>query len=63
MDEPLILVTNDDGFDAPGLAALIEAVAPLGRTVVKVLAERLPLVMPPKDGALLKARFREALGT
>lgn len=33
-DRPLILVTNDDGFDAPGLAALIEAVEPLGRLIV-----------------------------
>jgi 5'-nucleotidase len=30
----LILVTNDDGYDAPGLAALIEAVSPLGELVV-----------------------------
>ena len=29
-----ILVTNDDGFDAPGIAALVEAVKPLGRVVV-----------------------------
>ena len=28
---------------------------------VKVLAEELPLVLPPKDGVLLKARFRAAL--
>lgn len=34
MDRPLILVTNDDGYDAPGLAALREAVAPLGEVVV-----------------------------
>lgn len=33
-DRPTILVTNDDGFDAPGLTALIEAVEPLGRLVV-----------------------------
>lgn len=33
-DRPKILVTNDDGFDAPGLAALIEAVEPLGDVVV-----------------------------
>jgi 5'-nucleotidase len=31
---PIILVTNDDGYDAPGLSALAEAVAPLGRVVV-----------------------------
>ena len=29
--------------------------------VVKVLPEKVPLVMPPKDGAFLKDRFRSAL--
>jgi thiamine pyrophosphate-dependent acetolactate synthase large subunit-like protein len=29
--------------------------------VVKVIPERLPLILPPRDGALLKARFRRAL--
>jgi len=29
-----ILVTNDDGYDAPGLRALAEALAPLGRVMV-----------------------------
>ena len=28
---------------------------------VKVLDEKLPLVLPPHDGALLKARFRRAV--
>jgi thiamine pyrophosphate-dependent acetolactate synthase large subunit-like protein len=28
---------------------------------VKVVAEKIPLVLPPRDGALLKARFRKAL--
>ena len=28
---------------------------------VKVLAEKLPLVLPPREGVLLKARFRRAL--
>jgi thiamine pyrophosphate-dependent acetolactate synthase large subunit-like protein len=28
---------------------------------VKVKAEKIPLVLPPRDGALLKARFRRAL--
>jgi 5'-nucleotidase len=31
---PLILVTNDDGFDSPGLAALVEAMSPLGEVLV-----------------------------
>ncbi len=33
-DSPCILLTNDDGYDAPGLAALIDALEPLGRVVV-----------------------------
>ena len=28
---------------------------------IKVLAEKLPLVLPPRDGSLLKSRFRKAL--
>lgn len=31
---PLILVTNDDGYDAPGIEALVRAVDPLGEVVV-----------------------------
>jgi 5'-nucleotidase len=31
---PLILITNDDGYDAPGLHALSAAVATLGRVIV-----------------------------
>ena len=31
---PLLLITNDDGFDAPGLQALVAAVEPIGRVVV-----------------------------
>lgn len=32
--QPIILVTNDDGFYAPGLKALVLAVSQLGRTVI-----------------------------
>lgn len=32
--QPNILVTNDDGIDSPGLHAVVEAIAPLGRVVV-----------------------------
>ncbi|MEN8199751.1 MAG: 5'/3'-nucleotidase SurE [Thermodesulfobacteriota bacterium] len=32
--QPLILVTNDDGVNAPGIRALFEAMAPLGRPVM-----------------------------
>jgi len=31
---PLILATNDDGIDAPGLQALVETIAPFARVVV-----------------------------
>jgi 5'-nucleotidase len=31
---PLILVTNDDGFDSPGLAALVAALSEVGEVVV-----------------------------
>lgn len=34
MSKPLILVTNDDGVNAKGIAALIEMVKPYGRLVV-----------------------------
>jgi len=50
--------------DEPGFAAILPAV--LGAEgpvlhVVKVRAEELPLVLPPKDGVTLKDRFRRAL--
>ncbi|HQE92080.1 MAG TPA: 5'/3'-nucleotidase SurE [Anaerolineae bacterium] len=34
MTKPLILVTNDDGVDSPGLWAAVEAVAPFGEVLV-----------------------------
>lgn len=34
MDEPLILITNDDGVYSSGIFALQQAVSPLGKTVV-----------------------------
>ncbi len=33
-DRPIILVTNDDGINAPGIRALVEAVKDLGEVVV-----------------------------
>jgi len=33
-ERPCLLLTNDDGYDAPGLTALVEAVEPLGDVVV-----------------------------
>ena len=32
--KPLILITNDDGIDSPGLAALLPALAPLGDLLI-----------------------------
>lgn len=34
MNEPVLLVTNDDGVYAPGIRALFDAVRPLGRAVI-----------------------------
>jgi 5'-nucleotidase len=33
-DEKLILITNDDGVDAKGIHALVDAMSPLGRIVI-----------------------------
>ena len=42
-EEPIILVTNDDGFTAPGIHALVEAVKGLGKIVVVAPDKPLPL--------------------
>ncbi len=34
MDQPLILISNDDGITAPGIAALIASMKSLGRVIV-----------------------------
>ena len=41
-------------------AAIHRSAGPLFAQV-KVVAEKIPLVLPPRDGGLLKARFRRAL--
>jgi len=50
---------------APGelepLRAAIHAHPGPNFATVKVRAEKLPIILPPRDGALLKARFRRAL--
>jgi thiamine pyrophosphate-dependent acetolactate synthase large subunit-like protein len=54
-----LTVTHADGV--PTLrTAVREAAGPLF-AVVKVVAESPPLVLPPRDGALLSERFRHAL--
>jgi 5'-nucleotidase len=65
MGDSFILVTNDDGYDAPGLTALVEAVAPLGRVVV-VAPDReksgsshaLTLVRPLRAVRVAEDRYR-----
>ncbi len=59
------------GVDLAGVAAacrlkvcpwerIVETAGP-AFAVAKVMAEKIPLVLPPREGALLKARFRRAL--
>lgn len=52
-------VTGPEGL--PELREAIRARPGPGLAVVKVLPEKLPLTFPPKDGAFLKSRFRDAL--
>ena len=62
---PLVLVTNDDGFDAPGLHALVEAMNPLGRIVVvapdreqSATSHSLTLHVLSADSTLLHMRYQ-----
>jgi 5'/3'-nucleotidase len=64
-EAPLILVTNDDGYDAPGLAALVEAVLPVGEVVVVApdreqsgSAHALTLVRPLRAYKVADNRYR-----
>ena len=41
--------------------AMIKQAVELAFPQVKVIAEKLPLVLPPHDGVVLKDRFRAAL--
>jgi len=59
------------GFASATLVTEVSGVAPLRTAIhagegpmfaqIKVAAEQMPLVLPPRDGAHLKNRFREAL--
>jgi thiamine pyrophosphate-dependent acetolactate synthase large subunit-like protein len=44
-----------------GLLAAIHGAPGPHFAQIKVLAEKLPLVLPPRDGSVLKSRFRKAL--
>ncbi|GMU22236.1 MAG: hypothetical protein AMXMBFR13_23240 [Phycisphaerae bacterium] len=50
-----ILLTNDDGFDAPGLAALYEAARMLPDTLIDVIA---PAEVQSAKGHTVSGRFR-----
>lgn len=52
-------VTRADEIGA--LRAAIHGQAGPNFAAVKVVADKIPLVLPPRDGGLLKARFRRAL--
>lgn len=45
----------------PGLRRLVYEKSGPNFAQVKVLAEKVPIALPPREGALLKARFRRAL--
>ena len=51
---------RDQAGLADALSIILEAPGPIA-AVVKIKAENLPRVLPPRDGAFLKDRFRNAL--
>lgn len=53
------VVTN--AKDLPGMRKAIHGEPGPLLWQVKVVAEKIPLVLPPRDGALLRARFRRAV--
>lgn len=64
MSTPLVLVTNDDGINAPGLAALAEALAPVGDVYVvapereqSTVGHALTLHRPLRVDRLAERRF------
>jgi thiamine pyrophosphate-dependent acetolactate synthase large subunit-like protein len=50
-----------DARELPALRKAIHSGAGPLFAQVKVVAEKLPLVLPPRDGGILKSRFRKAL--
>ena len=53
------LVRDQAGL-ADALPTILEAPGPIA-AIIKIKAENLPRVLPPRDGAFLKDRFRNAL--
>ena len=60
--EPLLLLTNDDGIDAPGLAALRESVLGLGDVEIVAVTARFPnpKVTEPGDLDLVRLLLEES---
>jgi thiamine pyrophosphate-dependent acetolactate synthase large subunit-like protein len=54
-------LTVEKDADLKSLKSLVHQTKGPNFAVVKVVAEKIPLVLPPREGALLKARFRRAL--
>jgi hypothetical protein len=48
-------------YEFPAVVKAIHGKTGPNFCAVKVKAEKIPLVLPPREGALLKARFRRAL--
>ena len=67
----LVAIANACGFKTsgsiskekqiPGVKKIIHQTPGPNFLQIKVVAEKLPLVLPPQDGVLLKTRFRRAL--
>jgi thiamine pyrophosphate-dependent acetolactate synthase large subunit-like protein len=57
---PLTVTVRDEAQLAAALPQIRHAAGPCFFTI-KIRAEKLPLALPPKDGTLLKLRFRRAL--
>jgi thiamine pyrophosphate-dependent acetolactate synthase large subunit-like protein len=51
----------DDAKQLPEVATLVHQAKGPNFVTIKVVAEKIPIVLPPREGALLKARFRRAL--
>ena len=66
MERPLILITNDDGIDSPGLWAAVEALLPLGELLV-VAPDRQwsggGRSMPPDVTGRIRPASRKVAGT
>jgi thiamine pyrophosphate-dependent acetolactate synthase large subunit-like protein len=54
-------VTLTRAGEIAGLRAAIHGQRGPNFATVKVVADKVPIILPPRDGALLKARFRRAL--